>query len=364
MAKDYYNILGVPRDASEDDIKKAYRKLAHKYHPDKGGGDAEKFKEINEAYQVLSDKRKRAQYDQFGEAFARGGAGGFEGFDFSQFGGKQGGFEFNFGAGGFEDIFGDLFSSYSGDPRSGRNQNRGNDIGIDLEILFEEAARGVERQVELYKSVKCPVCQGSGAEPGSKISTCDKCHGTGRMKTERRTFLGTFASVSTCDKCRGKGKIPEKKCGRCGGDGRVKETAKIKVFVPAGIRDGQAISMNGLGEAGQFGGPSGDLYITIHVKPHSQFKRKGDDIWHKVEIPFSMAILGGSIEVPTLNGNVRIKVPAGTSPGHVFKLKGEGFKHLEGFGQGDEFIEITIQVPKKLTGTQKKILEDLRNSGL
>ena len=360
MAKDFYNILGVGRDAEEDEIKKAYRKLAHKYHPDKEGGDEAKFKEINEAYQILSDKQKRAQYDRFGDASAGGPSGG----GFGGFGGGQE-FEFNFGSSGFDDIFGDIFSGFSGGPGfSGSRKKRGSDIGIDLEISFEEMARGVEREVDLYKGVACSRCKGSGVEPGSKIKTCDVCGGTGTVKTQKKTFLGAFTQVSMCEHCHGSGKIPEKKCSLCGGDGRIKENARIKIFVPAGIKDGQTISISGMGEAGEAGSAPGDLYATVHVRSHSQFARKGDDIWYQAHVPFSLAALGGKIQVPTLNGGVNIKIPAGTPNGKILKLRGEGLKRLEAFGQGDEMIEIVIDIPKKLSRNQRKLLDELKKEGL
>ena len=363
MGKDYYEILGVGRGASEDEIKKAYRKLAHKHHPDKAGGDEAKFKEINEAYQVLSDKQKRGQYDRFGEAFSAGGQqGGFGGF--SGFPGGDQNFEFNFGGSGFDDIFGDIFSGFSGGGFSGSRRKRGTDIGVDLEISFEEMARGTEKEIELYKGVSCSVCKGSGVEPGSKLKTCEKCKGAGTIKIQKKTFLGSFVQVVPCDECHGAGKVPEKKCSRCGGDGRIKDTARIRVFIPAGIKDGQTISVSGAGEAGEAGASPGDLYATVHVKPHRFFTRKGDDIWYVANIPFTIAALGGKIQVPTLNKDVTIKIPTGTSSGKIFKLRGEGLKRLEGFGQGDQLVEVVVDVPRKLDRKQKKILEDLRKLGL
>jgi molecular chaperone DnaJ len=273
MAKDYYNILGVSKEASDEEIKKAYRKLAHKYHPDKGGGDEAKFKEINEAYQVLSDKQKRGQYDQFGSAFDQAGAGGgqgFGGFDFSGFsGGSPGGIKFEFGenGGGFGDIFGDIFGR---EERDGQRQERGNDVSIDVDITLEEAAVGIEREVRIYISSACSDCKGSGAKTGSKIINCKTCHGTGQIKKERRTILGVFAQMEICQDCRGRGEKPEKNCGKCGGDGKVKENKSIKIKIPAGISDGQTIRLSRQGEVGfrPASGKSvpGDLSIKLKCR--------------------------------------------------------------------------------------------------
>ncbi len=362
MPKDYYEVLGVSREASAEEIKKAYRQLAHKYHPDKKGGDAEKFKEINEAYQTLANKEKRSRYDQFGSDFPGGeNGGGFSGFQGFQDFGNSGGFEFNFGEGGLGDLFGDLFSGFKGKGFGGR---RGNDIGVDMEILFKEMADGAEKEIEIYKGVLCDKCQGSGAEPGSGFKKCEKCGGTGKIQTERRTILGSFAQTSICDECGGKGEVPEKICSKCSGEGKIKEKIKLKITIPAGIEDGQTISLEGQGEPGEKGGPAGDLYITIHVKPDSQFRRKGDDIWYKAEIPFSMAVLGGRIEIITLSGKVKMKIPAGTQNGKIFKIKGEGIKKMRGYGRGDEMVKIAVKVPKRLNRQQKKAVKELEENGL
>jgi molecular chaperone DnaJ len=370
MSKDYYNILGVSRDASDDDIKKAYRKLAHKYHPDKAGGDEAKFKEANEAYQVLSDKEKRSQYDQYGQTFeqaqSQGGFGGFEGFrDFSSF---ADGFEFNFGGNrgqggfsGFEDIFGDIFSQAGfGSRGRGKRKYRGEDIQMDMEITFSEMAEGVEKEIELYKRVKCSVCEGSGVEPGSKKVECATCKGEGQVRTARRTILGTFQQVSVCPDCQGEGKIPEKKCKECGGDGRVREYEKIKVKIPAGIKDGQTIRLEDLGEVGEKGGEAGDLYVNVHVAPDNRFERDGDDIRSIAEISFSQAALGDKISIETISGEVKLKIPAGTQSGEIFRLKGHGVKHLGRFGHGDQYVRIQVVTPKNLTGEEKELFEKLK----
>ncbi|MEA3273101.1 MAG: molecular chaperone DnaJ [Patescibacteria group bacterium] len=362
MPKDYYEALGVSREADEAEIKKAYRRLAHKYHPDKKGGDVEKFKEINEAYQTLSNKDKRSQYDQFGHSASGGDPGGFSGFQGMNNGG---GFEFNFGEGGFGDVFGDLFSNFKEKGFGAeRGAERGTDVGVDVEILFKEMAEGVTKEIEIYKGVVCDKCKGSGAESGSKFKKCDECGGTGQIQTERRTILGSFAQTSVCDKCGGKGEIPEKQCSKCSGEGKVKESVKIEVAIPAGIKDGQTISMEGEGEPGERGSSAGDLYITVHVKPDPQFERRGDDVWHVAKIPFSMATLGGKIEIITLSGKMKMKIPVGTQNGKVFKLKGEGVKRLQGYGRGDEMVKIKVNVPRRLNRKQKKMVKELAENGL
>jgi len=372
VPKDYYNILGVGKDATDDEIKKAYRKLAHKYHPDKSGGDEARFKEVNEAYQVLSDKEKRSQYDQFGQTFeqaqSQGGFSGFEGFrDFSSF---AEGFDFNFGGGGqrgrggfsgFEDIFGDIFeqAGFRSGARRGRKA-RGEDIQVDVEITFSEMAHGAEKELELYKGVKCSVCGGSGVAPGSKKMECPTCKGEGQITSARRTILGTFSQVSVCPECRGEGKIPEKKCAKCGGDGLVREYEKIKIKVPAGIKDGQSIRLENMGESGERGGEAGDLYATVHVEPDSRFEREGDDVRSVSEISFSQAALGDKIAVETVAGEVTLKIPAGTQSGEVFRLRGKGVKHLSHYGYGDHYVRIQVVTPKNLTREEKEIFERLK----
>lgn len=365
MSKDYYNILGVDKNASDEEIKKAYRKLAHKYHPDKVGGDEARFKEINEAYQVLSDKEKRSQYDQFGQTFeqaqAQGGFSGFEGFrDFSSF---AEGFDFNFGQGGFsgfEDIFGDIFQRAGFERTARRSRMRGEDIQVDIEITFAEMAHGTEKELELYKGVKCSRCGGVGAEPGTKKIECPKCRGKGQIKTIQRTILGSVTQLSMCPECQGIGMIPEKKCVKCGGDGRVREYEKIKIKIPAGIRDGQTIRLEGLGEAGEHGGEAGDLYVNVHVLPDKRFERKGDDIYSEKKISFSQAVLGDKVEVETIDGIVKLKIPAGTQSGEVFRLKKRGLKHLNRYGYGDHYVRIQVVTPRNLTREEKEFFEKFK----
>lgn len=374
MSKDYYNVLGISKDASDNEIKKSFRKLAHQYHPDKSGGDEAKFKEINEAYQVLSDKQKRAQYDQFGSAFdqAGGGAGqGFGGFDFSgfsdAFSGGQGGVKFEFGGngGGFEDIFS---SAFGGGGRTKERKQKGEDVSVDIEMSLEDASMGIEKEIEIYISSICAKCKGSGAEAGSKINVCKTCNGTGQVKKERRTILGTFAQVGVCEDCLGEGKKPEKNCQQCGGDGKVKTNKTVKVKIPAGISDGQTIRLSGQGEVGfrPSSGESvpGDLYITIHISHHLSFERREDDIYYRLEISFSQAALGDNVEIPTLNGKVKLKIPSGIQSGKIIKLKGKGISHLRGWGKGDMFVVVQIKTPEKLSRRQKQLLEEMKRDGL
>lgn len=366
MAKDYYEILGVGKSASDDEIKKAYRKLAHKYHPDKSGGDEAKFKEINEAYQVLSDKNKRAQYDQFGQTFQGAGGGqGFGGFDFSNFDfdgfsrqGGGGGINFEFGGADFEDIFSSVF----GGRKRGRGAKRGADIQVDVEITFLEMVRGTEREIRLRKSVACDRCHGTGGEPGAKKKTCPTCQGTGQVRKTTRSFFGTFSQVGVCPECGGEGEVYEKKCTKCGGDGRVKEEQTIKITIPAGIEDGGILSVQGAGEAGEKGSQPGDLYITVHIETHKDFTRQGQDILSTEHIAFPLAALGGQIEVNTIDGKLILKIPSGTQSGEVFRIKEKGIPNVHGYGRGNQLVKIIVDVPKKLSREQKRLIEELGNS--
>lgn len=363
--KDYYDLLGVEKTASENDIKKAYRKLAMKYHPDKFSNASEKekkeaeekFKEVNEAYQVLSDPDKRAKYDRFGHAaFENGGAGagGFGGF---------GGFE---GFGNAEDIFSSFFGGGGGFGGFGGGRQRGPEPGADLRVdvtlTLEEVAKGVEKEINYRRQAKCKTCNGTGAEPGSNLKTCDKCNGTGKIKVTQRTVFGNFQSVEECDKCKGKGKIPEKKCKSCNGTGLERETVKKTVKIPIGIEDGQRLRLSGMGDASTEGGPNGDLYIFIHVKEHDFFVRHGDDIICEIPITFAKAALGGEIDIPTLKGKKSIKIPAGTQNGKVFRLKGEGINNPRGYVPGDQLVKIIIEVPTNLTDDQQELLRKFDES--
>lgn len=358
MAKDYYEILGVGRNASEDEIKKAFRKLAHKYHPDKGGGDEAKFKEANEAYQVLSDKEKRHRYDQYGQTFngqgPQGGAQGFGGFDFSDFSSQ--GFDFN--GSGFEDIFADVFG---GQARSRARARTGADIQTDIEISFEEMVRGTKKEIRLRKLSRCDTCRGTGGKPGSEEETCSQCKGSGEVRRTMRSVFGTFTQVGVCDRCHGKGKTYAEKCPTCHGAGRTQKEESFAIDIPAGVHDEQIVSVPGHGAAGEAGAPAGDLFITVHIRPHASFKRRGDDIVSHLEISYSQAVLGGKVNVETIDGDVTMKIPAGTQPGEVFRIKGKGVPHLGRYGRGDHLVSIVLKVPKKLSSEEKNLIEKLRD---
>lgn len=345
MAKDYYNILEVDRNASEADIKKAYRRLALKFHPDRNPGDLaaeEKFKEINEAYACLSDPQKRAHFDQFGTAEGAGAGFGFGGF---------GDFTTNFG-----DIFGDMFGDIFGDF-AGRRRNRpskGQDLRYDLEISLQEAVFGVEKHIKIPKWMNCPSCEGTGAKPGKGPTICPTCKGTGQTKLQQ----GFFMIARTCGNCGGEGKIITDPCTTCRGQGKVRKERTVTLKVPAGVDNGIRLRVAGEGEMGVHGGPPGDLYVIITVTQHPFFKRKDNDLLCEVPISFVQAALGSEIEVPTIDGTATIKIPAGTSSGKVFHLRGKGVPKLGGYGKGDQFISVYVDVPKKLTARQKELLKE------
>lgn len=360
MAKDYYKILGLGKSATADEIKRAYRKLAQLYHPDKGG-DPQKFKEINEAYQVLSDPEKRSQYDQFGQTFEQaqrgGGFSGFSGFrDFSSFAQAFGGGRAQ-GFGGFEDIFSEIFGGRAG---GFSNQKRGRDISVDLEITLEEAAEGVDKKLNLFKTVICDDCRGTGAAKGSQLKKCLTCRGTGQVERKSRAGFFSFSQVSVCPDCQGRGETPEKKCSACGGDGRVKKNVSLSVKIPAGINDGQIISLQGQGESMGAGRLAGDLYLNIHVRPHPIFERKGNDLYQRKEISFAQAVLGDKIEIESLFKKVLLKIPSGIESGDKMKIKGQGMPRLHGRGKGDMIVEIKIKTPKKVSSRVKKALEEIK----
>jgi molecular chaperone DnaJ len=360
MAKDYYSILGVSKDASQAEIKTAFRKLAHKHHPDKGG-DANKFKEANEAYQTLGNEQKRKQYDQFGGSnpFSSGaGAGSYGGggFDFSGF--QQG------GGAGFEDlgdIFGDMFGGGFGGGRSSRRQAsaKGSDIEAILTIDFLEAAFGGTKEILLNKNVKCSVCNGTGAEPGAKIETCKECSGRGIVYKNQRTIFGTMQVEAVCPNCQGEGKTYSKKCSKCSGHGFHKGEEKIKVKIPAGINNSEAIRITSKGNAGPKGSPAGDLLLRINVARSDEFDRRDYDIHSKETISVKQAILGDKIEVKTIHGDVTLKIPSGTQSGTTFRIRGKGVKKLRGIGEGDHFVEVVVNIPKSISRKDKKILEQL-----
>ncbi len=358
MKKDFYEILGVDKKANKDEIKKAFRTLAHKYHPDKKTGDDAKFKEINEAYSVLSDDGKRAQYDQFGHAFAQGaggaGSNGFNGFDFSQFtqGGAGGGFEFDFG-----DIFGDVF----GGGRRAQTK-RGRDISIDIELSFEDSVFGVERKVLLNKISKCDNCAGTGAEKGSSLETCNTCNGKGSLREVKRTFFGQFETTSVCEVCHGTGKTPKVKCHACYGKGILKKESEIKVKIPAGIDNGEMIRLAGGGEAIS-GGQSGDLYIKIYVKKHPIFRKDGTNLLMDLGVKLTDALLGGEETIQTLDGALKLKIPEGVTHGETLRIKGRGVP-IERGQRGDILVKLNIAIPRKLSKEARKTIESLKKEGI
>lgn len=362
MSKDYYKILGVDRSASNDDVKKAFRKKAHKYHPDKKGGDEVKFKEANEAYQVLSDNEKRKQYDQFGQTFEQAQAGGGAGGGFHGFGGFEDMFRHGGQQGGVEFDFGDVFSDFFGGTRK-KSHSRGTDIGTDIEIDFAEMITGVERTINLTKNSICSRCSGNGGEPGTKLNNCSTCNGSGQVESVRNTILGAIKTASVCNKCDGIGKIPEKRCNKCDGDGIVRGNEKIKVKIPHGIDNGGTIRVTGKGEAIR-DGSSGNLYINVHVKPDNRFERSGYNIKTKKYVKLTQVILGDKIDIDTPISKVRLKIPDGTQSGTEFRLKGKGVPHIRGFGKGDLIVKIITRVPKKLTGKQKKLIKELEKEGI
>jgi molecular chaperone DnaJ len=351
MAKDYYEILGVSKDTSKEEIKKAYKRLAKKYHPDLNKEDpkaAEKFKEINEAHKVLTDDRARANYDRFGTAGA--GMGGFD------FGG--GGFEgFDFGMG---DIF-DMF--FGGGRRRREGPARGANLQYEMHITLKQAATGTEKHINIPRHEQCSKCDGSGANSASDIVSCDECQGTGVVRRSQRTPFGMFQTSTTCRKCNGTGQYIKKACTQCKGSGIVRKERKIKVKIPAGVETGSRLRMPGEGEAGQKGGPSGDLYILIGVEHHDTFERHGDDIYLEVPVSFVDAAMGTEIEVPTLDGKAKLKIPSGTQTDTVFKMKGKGIPHLNAYGTGSEEVKVVVQVPKKLSRKQKDLLKEFEKEG-
>ncbi|NLZ53983.1 MAG: molecular chaperone DnaJ [Thermoanaerobacteraceae bacterium] len=351
MAKrDYYEILGVSREATEDEIKKAFRKLARKYHPDVNKDDkdaAEKFKEINEAYEVLKDPEKRARYDQFGHAGV--GQGGFDAGNFGGFGNFG-----DFGSDIFEDIF-DMFGGGFGRSRR-RGPTRGADLRYDLEITLEEAAFGVEKEVEIFRMESCKRCDGTGAKPGTRPKTCPTCGGTGQVRKVQNLGPMQFTNVTTCGNCGGRGHIVEEPCPKCHGRGQSKAGRKLKIKIPAGVDTGSQLRMSGEGEPGELGGPPGDLYVVIRVKPHKLFTRHGDDLIYEAPISFVQAALGDEIEIPTLEEKVKLRIPEGTQPGTRFRLRSKGVPHIKGYGRGDILVHVEVVIPKSLNEKQRELL--------
>ncbi len=343
--RDYYDVLGVSKEAGKDEIKKAYRKLARKYHPDVNKEDdaADKFKEAKEAYEVLSDDQKRTQYDQFGHA-------GPQGQGFGGFGGAE-----DFG--GFGDIF-DMF--FGGGRRRDPNAPRqGADLQYTMVLNFEEAIFGKETDIEIPKDETCETCDGSGAKPGTKPKTCSQCNGSGQLNVEQNTPFGRVVNKRVCNQCNGTGKIIPEKCTTCGGAGKVKKRKKIHINIPAGIDDGQQIRVAGQGEPGENGGPPGDLYVVVQIRSHEFYKRDGDHVFCEMPITFAQAALGDEVEIPTVHGKVKLKVPAGTQTGKTFRLKGKGAPNVRGYGHGDQHVKIRVITPTNLTDRQKELLREL-----
>jgi molecular chaperone DnaJ len=371
LPKDYYKILGVDKSASQDEIKKAFRKLAHEHHPDKKGGNDAKFKEANEAYSVLSDEKKRQQYDQFGSAGPGGfgsGANGagfnpndfgfdFSGFNQSGFRGANGGVEFDLG-----DIFGDFF----GGGGSRQKAKRGSDIQVDIETSFEDSIFGSEKTIVLNKSSVCSLCQGNGAKPGSKMKTCHTCGGKGRVTEMRRSILGSFQTARTCDTCHGTGKEPEERCPVCHGTGVEKRNQEIQVKIPPGVEDGEMIRLTGAGEAVS-GGQAGDLYIRLHVKKHPLFRKEGSNLATDIAVKLSDALLGASYPLKTLDGDIGLKIPEGATHGDILRVKGKGVpttpRGRDGH-RGDILVRVSVAMPKRLSREAKKVIEELKKEGI
>ncbi|MFA7314617.1 MAG: molecular chaperone DnaJ [Candidatus Magasanikbacteria bacterium] len=362
MPKDYYKVLGVDKSATKEEIKKAFRKLAHEHHPDKKTGNEEKFKEINEAFQVVGDDTKRKQYDQYGADFEQQGGfgGGVNWNDFMNASRGQGG---GFGNANFDgidlgDIFGDIFG-FGGGSRGRSRTARGNDLQINVELEFREAIFGIEKEIRLTKNNACDVCSGTGAEPGAGTEICSECRGQGQVKRVQQTILGAMQSVVTCERCQGNGQIPKKICKHCNGKGVVRSDSKYKVKIPAGISDGEMIRLSGKGESAGVGSNPGDLYVRVHVKSENGFERQGFDIFTEIIISYPQAVLGDKVEIDTLEGKKKLVIPEGTNSGQKFKLKGLGVPRLQRSGKGDQYVTVIIDVPKKISKKAKKILEDL-----
>ena len=355
--RDFYEVLGVSKGASDEELKKAYRKMAKQYHPDRNPGNAEaeaKFKEANEAYEILSNPEKRSRYDQFGHAgvdpnYGAGGGGGFGGFDMG---------DMDLG-----DIFGSFFGGGFGGFGGGSQQRanapqKGESLRASVTISFEEAAFGCEKEIDLTRTEHCDDCQGTGAQAGTTAETCSECRGTGSVRIQQRMGGMAFSSTAPCKRCAGKGKIIHTPCKSCGGNGTVRRKKRINVTIPSGIDDGQAVSLRGQGNAGKNGGPAGDLIVGIRIKPHSQFRRDGVDVFYEQKISFYQAAMGAELEIPTIDGKVKYNLPAGTQPETTFRLRGKGIPGLHGRGRGDQYVSVKVQIPTNLTSKQKDALRD------
>lgn len=353
--RDYYEVLGINKGASDDEIKKAYRGAAKKYHPDLNPGDKEaeaKFKEVNEAYEVLSDKDKKARYDQFGHAGVDPNYGAGGGSPFGQ--------DIDFG-----DIFGSMFGGFGGfGGRRSANPNaprRGTDVETTVYISFEEAAMGCKKTVDYQSVSQCEECSGTGAKKGTNVKTCPTCSGRGQVTVNQRTPFGVVQTSRTCDSCKGQGKIIEEPCRACNGAGRVRKKKSVEINIPAGISDEQVLNVSGRGNAGANGGPAGDLHVYVGVRPHAMFERRGDDVWCELPITFAQAALGAEVIVPTLYGKVSYQIHEGTQPNDIFKLKGKGIQHLGSKTKGDQYVKVVIEVPKNLSSKQKDLIKEFDN---
>ena len=355
--RDYYEVLGLNKGASDDEIKKAYRQNAKKYHPDLHPGDKaaeEKFKEVNEAYEVLSDKEKKARYDQFGHAGVDPnygtGAGGYGGNPFS------GGID-------IDEIFSSFFGGFGGSRgRSANRPQRGSDVNAGITITFEEAAKGCKKTINFNSVDNCDSCHGTGAEPGTQAKTCSACGGSGRVTVNQRTPFGTVQTQRSCDACHGTGKVIEHPCHKCNGSGRHRKNHTVDVSIPAGIKDQMMLNVSGHGNAGYNGGPKGDLHVTVNVKNHNLFERRGDDVWCDLPITFTQAVLGSEVVVPTLDGKVNYSIHEGTQPNDVFRLKGRGIPHLGGRGKGDQYCRVVVEIPKNLNNKQKELIRQFEST--
>lgn len=364
MKKDYYEILGVNKNASKEEIKKAFYKLAHKHHPDKKGGNEATFKQVNEAYQVLSDDLKRSKYDQYGAGFENMGTGGyetrgqggFEGFDFSGF--QNGGNEFDFG--NLNDIFSDFFGGGMGGRR--QEARRGRDISTEIQISFSDAVFGVARKILITKTSQCLTCNGSGAKAGTKMETCKHCNGQGKIREQRRTIFGTIANTKICEICLGTGEVPKEICEKCKGKGIVRREEEISIIIPAGIRDGEMVRMTGYGEAVSKG-TAGDLYIKINVTSHPIFKREGNDLVMNLNLKLSDALLGTKYPIQTLDGEIEVTIPEGVTMNEILRVRGKGVPHGKG-KRGDLLIKLNIKLPEKLSRKSREIIEELKKEGI
>jgi molecular chaperone DnaJ len=353
MAKqDYYEVLGIARGASQEEIKKAYRQLALKYHPDRNAGDKEaeeKFKEAAEAYEVLTDPQKRERYDRFGHEGLRSGFGGFSGFDFDLSDALR---TFMEGFGGFGDFFG-------GGARSRSGPEKGRDLQIRLQLTLQEVAQGIEKKVKIKRMVKCDQCNGSGARSSTDIKTCPVCHGAGQVRQASQSFFGQFVNITTCRNCNGSGKIISQPCSRCSGTGRIKGEATLKIRIPPGVATGNYLTIKGEGDEGPRGGPQGDVYVLIEEEENKDFERHGDDILYTLPISVTQALLGDEVEIPTLNGKARLHIDPGVQSGKILRMRGKGIPHLNGYGKGDQLVRLIVWIPKKLSKKSKDLIQKL-----